>query len=640
VATPPARSRRRRRWFVLVAVLLVLLLVEVGAAIVWSLTTGSLFTWSGAAAVREAARLGVAGTAAGTKAAAVERATNDAVVLHPYLGYVLNGDEVGPHGFRVSRHGFLDDAPPVRARRDDRYVVALVGGSVALQLGLYAGGELATALAASPALAGRTVEIVRLGLGGYKQPQQLFSVAMVLLLGGQVDCVVNLDGFNEVALVNENVPLGVPEWYPRSWARLVEHAQTPEQLLRMGEVAVLRRQRGEAIATADALWWSPTVQLFWQLADRRRAFAIADVVANIERTPPPASAFVATGPGPAPTAAAAHEGMVEVWARSSRQLAALCRANGAAYVHCLQPNQYLPGSKPIGDAERAIAIRPDHPWGKAVVDYYPRLQAAGRALRAEGIAFHDLTGIYRDHPEPLYSDRCCHLNQLGNQLLARHVAAAVRGELDLRGVVIRTLRVEPERVLFDRPFAARWLAVRGVDADGRTHDLAGAGLGVRIGCEPEGMVQHLPDGRLRAVRRGEGVLLVEHGASRVRVPFASAWPSVRVDDDGVPARDGAVPAVLVDDPVLAGREVGLRIVGLPTAPVCLLVAGPRPLPASPAGASVQDLLVTPIVPEGGVARARLTLPASGEALFVAVYALGADADELVARSATLALMPE
>jgi hypothetical protein len=37
-------------------------------------------------------------------------------------------------------------------------------------------------------------------------------------------------------------------------------------------------------------------------------------------------------------------------------MARLAEANGARYLHFLQPNQYLEGSKPISDEEREIVI--------------------------------------------------------------------------------------------------------------------------------------------------------------------------------------------------------------------------------------------------------------------------------------------
>ena len=40
---------------------------------------------------------------------------------------------------------------------------------------------------------------VNLALFGYKQPQQLTTLAYLMSIGGQFDLVLNIDGFNEVA---------------------------------------------------------------------------------------------------------------------------------------------------------------------------------------------------------------------------------------------------------------------------------------------------------------------------------------------------------------------------------------------------------------------------------------------------------
>jgi hypothetical protein len=256
--------------------------------------------------------------------AAAQAAARLGVVLHPYLGYVDDAAAVEVFGFPISNFGFVDGAPPLRVARPDRFVVGLVGGSVALQLGLYGGDALAAALQRSPALASKRVEVVRLAVGGWKQPQQLFVVQLLTMLGGHFDCIVNLDGFNEVALVEENVPFGVPAWFPRSWARLAEAAPTGDQLLRLGRLAVLRDERVAGATAAGSWWWSPTVQFLWWSRDQDRQARIRVLQAEIEHAP--AISFAATGPGTGGSSVdAARAEMAALWRRGSVALRTLCR---------------------------------------------------------------------------------------------------------------------------------------------------------------------------------------------------------------------------------------------------------------------------------------------------------------------------
>ena len=49
---------------------------------------------------------------------------------------------------------------------------------------------------------------------------------------------------------------------------------------------------------------------------------------------------------------------------------------------------------------------------------YPLLTGFNRDLQSQDIHYFDLTGIFANHPETLYRDNCCHLNDRGNELLA------------------------------------------------------------------------------------------------------------------------------------------------------------------------------------------------------------------------------
>ena len=120
--------------------------------------------------------------------------------------------------------------------------------------------------------------------------------------------------------------------------------------------------------------------------------------------------------------------LVRLWAESSRQMQALCAARGIRYVHALQPNQYVPESKPMRPGERAHAVSAKSPFRVPVEEGYPLLRQFGLQLAAEGVAFHDLSRVFEDVDEPLYVDNCCHVSERGSQLLAQALAAAIIAE--------------------------------------------------------------------------------------------------------------------------------------------------------------------------------------------------------------------
>ena len=342
-------------------------------------------------------------------------------VLHPYLGFAPRP----PGASGAAAFGFT--APePLQRRAPDRVIVAVVGGSAAhlfAEQGLRALGAKLTKL---PAFAGRTVVPLNLAVGGYKQPQQLMTVAYLLALGGEVDVVINLDGFNDVTMhPTENAPAGVPLAYPRRWDQRVEGLFQGGALRLMLQRVDLERRRAELASTFSVfpLRVSTAANAVYLALDRRLERGQGATDAALVTVPAGAAP---AGKRPASDEDHVYEELAALWQRSSLQLARLVEAGGARYYHFLQPNQYVPGSKPMGAAERAVSIADGHRYRRAVELGYPRLRRAGAALAGEGVRFADLSGAFVDHPEPIYFDSCCHVNERGNAILAELMFDAIR----------------------------------------------------------------------------------------------------------------------------------------------------------------------------------------------------------------------
>lgn len=362
-------------------------------------------------------------------------------VIHPFLGFVYNpelNDERKERRRRRNRLtitdlGFFREGPPPR-RTGQEYRIGIFGGSVAFLFSFHGRDRLVEELAASPALAGREVVVDSFALGGYKQPQQLSTLAYLLALGERFDAVVNLDGFNELTLsINENLSRGVFPFYPRSWSLRVRNQVEPRLVQMAGEVSYLRRRRA-AVARSfsrPVLGSSPTWNLLWRARDQALVGRISELDQEMAGYRPPDEGYVAHGP---PFDYDGEEELYRrlagLWRESSLQMHRLASANGIHYHHLLQPNQYLPGSKPMGREERVRAYEEDHHHRPIVEAGYPYFIAEGEALRRQGVSYHDLTGIFRDHPEPLYIDPCCHFNAEGNAIIASYLARVMRRDLE------------------------------------------------------------------------------------------------------------------------------------------------------------------------------------------------------------------
>ena len=361
--------------------------------------------------------------------------THPTEAIHPYLGWVLNPDlhpaqEAGGRLFPVNRFGLVDDGITVYRRAPDQCLVGIVGGSVAQQVSLLSDGLLKSRLEAAPELKGRRVKFVRLALSGHKQPQQLMSLSYLLALGGELDVLVNIDGYNEVALsITENAVAGVALSYPRLWQHRLQDVVDPRVESSSFRLLKLRASRREAAQLAESPWLrsSPTANLVWLAYDKwveRSLIALGDEIRTHQDSH--GRGFARSGPvNDSRSEKALSEEACRLWRDCSRQLHRLCAANGIRYVHVLQPSQYDAGSKPLTDYEKEKCYVDHEHFADAIRTTYPLLRQAGGELKAEGVTFCDATQLFAKETETIYSDWVCHFNQKGNDLLAEKVAACV-----------------------------------------------------------------------------------------------------------------------------------------------------------------------------------------------------------------------
>jgi hypothetical protein len=357
-----------------------------------------------------------------------------AEVLHPYLGFVYSpaqddGAFRAAYGMGISRWGFLDDKDPIQKGASNRLIVGIFGGSVAWYLSSESAAALVRGLRASPAFRDKEIVIVRAALFGYKQPQQLLALTYLLSMGAHFDIVINLDGFNEVVLpITENLPKHVFPFYPRTW--FIRAADSPSAREVVAQVTALRQQRWSLadVASTAVLRHSVTVNVAWKMFDEYLANSINRRQLDWLRQESSDGNYAGTGPF---TAYAddthLYADLAEKWKDASLQMSRLAQANGIAYFHFLQPNQYVEGSKVMSPEERAIAIDEDVVFAAPARAGYPLLVDAGKDLRKEGVRFHDLTRMFSTVAVPVYRDNCCHLDRRGGDMLAFAIAAAIVG---------------------------------------------------------------------------------------------------------------------------------------------------------------------------------------------------------------------
>jgi hypothetical protein len=63
------------------------------------------------------------------------------------------------------------------------------------------------------------------------------------------------------------------------------------------------------------------------------------------------------------------------------------------------------------------------------------LRAAAHDMHARGLPVYDLTGVFRNTVRTVYRDACCHINELGNRIMAKEILATIEREVTAKRTV-------------------------------------------------------------------------------------------------------------------------------------------------------------------------------------------------------------
>ena len=300
--------------------------------------------------------------------------------------------------------------------------------------GLY--GTCADTIAAMlqqiPYFEGKNINMILVALPGFKQPQQLMSLNYFMALGAEYDLVINLDGFNEVALPHsDNLPFGVFPSFPRHWNVLARKAINTKVLHLLG-----KRTFEENLRESNRHWFSESIWRYssfglfmWGFMDNKKALKLYGLEQETRSAVKELGKdFQSVGPNITygdTTQYFEHYG--EIWKNTSAQMASLERTGSFKYFHFLQPNQYVSGSKTLTEKELEVAYEAGPLEYKTAVEKgYPELSTKSQELIEAKVKFFDLTMLYKDESRSVYADKCCHFNKLGYQLLAIRITSEIK----------------------------------------------------------------------------------------------------------------------------------------------------------------------------------------------------------------------
>jgi hypothetical protein len=299
-------------------------------------------------------------------------------------------------------------------RSPDGLVVGVFGGSVAKGFAREM-EEVLPSVEAARILSDKLHKRVRVenfAISGSSQPSQF---NLLHLLGDQIDVAVFLDGLNE--LYSDEATCNDLEEF---WAQ--NHKPAREILRPVFDL-------GEGLRAQAAAWWWPLAAYssVFRLALFRDAARLNDISGDFFRT-------LGVVPKPSPSTGPNVDRRVQRWAGCVDLAARYAAAHGLPSFFFLQPSQYVPGAKPLTDEERQCCIyRQDEIpeiWAlyAALPAAYAKFEQHIAELRAAGVKVQSLARVFQSSTQTIYVDKCCHVNSLGNQIMAEAIFAAIAAD--------------------------------------------------------------------------------------------------------------------------------------------------------------------------------------------------------------------
>ncbi|ABG50949.1 hypothetical protein Tery_1678 [Trichodesmium erythraeum IMS101] len=384
-----------------------------------------------------------------------ENINNESILerLHPFFGYVLKQGSFANEelGIRVNNYGLVSmyDYPFVKSNKN-QFIIGVFGGSVANDFAVnsISNGSIGDQgfiqnLKQIPQLKEKEIIILCFASGGYKQPQQLLMLNYFISIGQEFDLVINIDGFNEVALSHQNnqkrIDLSLPS---------IQHILPLTQLASddlsvmaaIVQISELKNNLSTGINKLESCklalcygWRSLQVK---GLFDRYKTEIIKydKKIAKNSSKIDGSNSLVYLKKMPAVLEEkVAFEKVAENWYESSLTMSQILADRNILYLHFIQPNQYYPTEK-VYSPEEKIFIIEDHSYAVGVRKGYPVLLSKINSLQEAKVNIFNTVNIFDEEKEIVYRDACCHYNMVGQTILERYVANSIKTIMEKKEV--------------------------------------------------------------------------------------------------------------------------------------------------------------------------------------------------------------
>lgn len=241
-------------------------------------------------------------------------------------------------------------------------------------------------------------EVYNAAIGGGKQPQQLFKLYYLDFADYKFDIIINLDGFNELALpLSENYLINDHLIYPRNFSRLISTFNTNFDCV---------KDLNKKIKKESLL---PIIEFYNLYFIRKCHFKLEGQNKNSGTRFSEITNYIKDDYD------VAFEKAKYIWKISSQKIENFSDTKGILYFHIIQPNLYLKKSKILTKKEKQLLTYPK--YGDVISKFYDTFNTDDLTVKNT----LDLKYLFKENKSELYRDYCCHLNNLGMHLISLEI---------------------------------------------------------------------------------------------------------------------------------------------------------------------------------------------------------------------------
>lgn len=331
---------------------------------------------------------------------------------HPYFGYYFE-PENNTTFYTFDINGFFGEIKLPYEKNEKDFVIAIQGGSVAQGYGSFLLPQNIDSLKKTISkyfkdAFEKEVKVIVTAQGGLKQPQQFL---ITTLYSEYIDLFINIEGLNEFDIPYPRFPAYYPSGAEHYFRYLNQDLH--------GEIFKLRFLS----EVSDDIWFVnnlQSLQLAWFLFNKYASNRLLEIFHEINTNYKNKSIFS--------DQYLKNKNKVDLslseYKKFSIKQNSFTKSNSSRSIFILQPNQVLESSKPFSKLEKEKFMVKN----SELYEFYIKLGEFYKKMNAKGEPFYNFQNIFREEPRTIYVDNCCHLNDLGNEIMHKQLLEVLKLE--------------------------------------------------------------------------------------------------------------------------------------------------------------------------------------------------------------------